>query len=380
MATYKAEFLSHYFARRLRPIAAYAFGLIHYWARLASLCPRVVNSVTQTPGLAAVAKLLVGMPQQRQIPAFAPFTFREWFRQQPPQPPAARGRVILWPDTFNNHFHPETAIAAVRVLQRAGFQVDIPAKPLCCGRPLFDYGMLDRARRWLHDVLDTLGADIQAGVPIVGLEPSCVAVFRDELRELFPDEQNAGRLARQTYLLSELLQKAQVSYPRLEQRAIVHGHCHHKAVMTMKDEQAVLEAVGLECTMLDSGCCGMAGSFGFERKHYDVSMQVGELVLLPAVRAAARDDLIVADGFSCRTQIAQASGRRALHLAEVLDMAATGVLRGPGDDLPEKRSTAAGGGDRLSAREVIGAGLILLGVAATLLARRHVRSPRSPEA
>jgi hypothetical protein len=150
--------------------------------------------------------------------------------------------------------------------------------------------------------------------------------------------------------------------------------------MTMKDEQAVLEAVGLECTMLDSGCCGMAGSFGFERKHYDVSMQVGELVLLPAVRAAARDDLIVADGFSCRTQIAQASGRRALHLAEVLDMAATGVLRGPGDDLPEKRSTAAGGGDRLSAREVIGAGLILLGVAATLLARRHVRSPRSPEA
>jgi FAD/FMN-containing dehydrogenase/Fe-S oxidoreductase len=336
MATYKAEFLAHYYEHHRRPITAYAFGWIYYWARLASYMPRVVNVFTQTPGLRGLAKLLAGMPQQRDIPAFAPFTFRQWFARQPAQLPAGRPRVILWPDTFNNHFHPETAIAATRVLQRAGYQVDLPAQPLCCGRPLFDYGMVDRARGWLRGVIDALAPEIEAGVPVVGLEPSCAAVFRDELMELFPDDHNASRLAQQTYLLSEFLEKSGTRYPRLHRHALVHGHCHHKAVMKMDAEESVLRGAGLDYELLDSGCCGLAGSFGFERPHYDVSMQVGELVLLPAVRAARRDTLIVADGFSCRTQIAHATPRRALHLAEVLDMAATDGPAGPAGDYPER--------------------------------------------
>ena len=336
MATYKAEFLAHYYAEHRRPITAYAFGLIHYWARLASSMPKAVNVVTQTPGLRTIAKLLAGMPQQRPIPAFAPFTFTEWFSVQPPERRADRPRVILWPDTFNNHFHPETAMAAVRVLQRAGHHVDVPMRPVCCGRPLFDYGMLDRARAWLRDILDAFAPDIEAGVPVVVLEPSCAAVFRDELPELFPDVQNARRLAQQTYVLSEYLEKIGAEYPKLHRRALVHGHCHHKAVMKMDAETAVLTGLGLDYKLLDSGCCGLAGSFGFERDHYDISMQVGELVLLPAVRQAPRDTLIVADGFSCRTQIAQTTGRQALHLADVLDMAAAEGPAGPAGDYPER--------------------------------------------
>jgi Fe-S oxidoreductase len=336
MAAYKAEFLSHYYQRRRRPIGAYAFGLVHYWARIASHMARAVNFVTQTPGLSAAVKLLAGMPLERRIPAFAPVTFQAWFAARPPQHPADRPRVVLWPDTFNNHFHPETAIAAVRALERAGFHVEVPRKPVCCGRPLFDYGMLDRAKRWLTDVLETLAPDLEAGVPVVGLEPSCVAVFRDEIGELLPGDARAVRLAQQAFTLSELLHRSGAPHPRLQRRALVHGHCHHKAVMTMRDEEAVLTGIGLDCTVLDSGCCGMAGSFGFERDHYDVSMAVGELSLLPAVRSAARDTLIVADGFSCRTQIAQATGRRALHLADVLEMAAASGARGPAGDYPER--------------------------------------------
>src|SRR5262249_51139438 len=189
--------------------------------------------------------------------------------------------------------------------------------------PLFDYGMLDTAKSWLRHTMDTLADDIDAGTPIVGLEPSCAAVFRDELRELFPDDERAKRLARQTYLLSEFLTKQRVLLPKLDRRAIVHGHCHHKALVEMNDEKAVLKEMGIDANVLDSGCCGMAGSFGFERDHYDVSMRVGELVLLPAVRSAPADTLIVADGFSCRTQIGQATHRRALHLADGIDLAIT---------------------------------------------------------
>jgi FAD/FMN-containing dehydrogenase/Fe-S oxidoreductase len=324
MATYKAEFLSHYYEQHRRPRTAYAFGLIHYWARLASMMPRMVNVVTHTPVLRDMAKLAAGMPREREIPPFAPFTFARWFARHARRGSRQGPRAILWPDTFNNHFHPETAIAAVHVLERAGFAVDVPRKALCCGRPLFDYGMLDTAKAWLADVLHTLAPDIEAGTPIVVLEPSCAAVFRDEIVELFPNSQNARRLSKQTFLLTELLRSSHAALPRLDRRALVHGHCHQKAVMKMDDDDAVLKAMGLDYTILDSGCCGMAGSFGFERDHYDVSMKVGELVLLPAVRQAAADTLIVASGFSCRTQIQQATGRRAVHVAELLDMAATG--------------------------------------------------------
>src|SRR5262249_50002572 len=164
---------------------------------MASQVPDLVNLVTQTPGLSALAKIACGMPFERRIPAFAPFTFTEWFARRPPRVRDTARRVILWPDTFNNHFHPTTAIAAGRTLERAGFHVTIPSQPLCCGRPLYDYGMLDTAKRWLTHTLEALSTDIQAGVPVVGLEPSCVAVFRDEMRELLPDREDAKRLASQ---------------------------------------------------------------------------------------------------------------------------------------------------------------------------------------
>ncbi len=371
MATYKSEFLSHYYEEHRRPISAYAFGFVHYWARLASLAPDLVNFVTQTPGLSQIAKRFAGMPSGRAIPAFAPMTFTDWARRRPPQRPEGRERVILWPDTFNNHFHPQTAVHAVRALERAGFVVDVPQAPLCCGRPLFDYGLLTTAKAWLANVLTTLGADIAAGVPIVGLEPSCVAVFRDELRELLPQDENARRLSTQVFLLSEFLKDRDVKLPKLHRDALVHRHCHHAAVMKFDAEQDVLRAIGLNCRVLESGCCGMAGSFGFERDHYDVSMKVGERVLLPEVRSAPHDALVVADGFSCRTQIAQATRRRALHLADVIEMAATAGVRGPSGDYPERRYVPEyGGPPPLRTRAAVAGAAIGLGIAAYTLLKR----------
>ena len=332
MATYKAEFLSHFYEGRLRPRSAYAFGLIYWWCRLASHAPRLANVFTQTPVLRDLARMLAGAARQRRLPAFAPVPFKKWFfrRRQPLQ--NGDRRILLWPDTFNNYFHPETAQAAVEVLESAGFDVTVPSRPLCCGRPLYDFGMLSLARRQLRQILDMLRDDIQAGTPIVGLEPSCVAVFRDELINLFPEDEDAQRLSRQTFLLSELLAQdhEKLAFPKLHRRAIVHGHCHEKAVLRMGDTETVLRGLGLEVEVLDAGCCGMAGSFGFEAgERYEVSMKCGEQVLLPAVRQAPQDALIVASGFSCREQIAQATGRQALHLAQVLQMALQKGLEGP---------------------------------------------------
>jgi FAD/FMN-containing dehydrogenase/Fe-S oxidoreductase len=323
MATYKAEFLSHYYAGRSRPRSAYAFGLIFWWARLASLLPEVVNFCTQTPLLRDLAKAVAGVAPERQVPRFAPQTFQSWFFRRPPRNQGKR-RVILWPDTFNNHFHPEVAKAAVEVLEAADCQVVVPQRFLCCGRPLYDYGMLDLARHQLRQILNALRSEIRAGTPIVGLEPSCTAVFRDELCELFPHDQDASRLREQTFTLGEFLTKQGNGNrpPSLRRKAVVHGHCHHKAIMKMEAEEQVLGQLGLDFEVLDAGCCGMAGSFGFEKgDRYEVSMKCGERVLLPAVREAAKDTLIIADGFSCRTQIAQATDRHALHLAQVLQIA-----------------------------------------------------------
>jgi FAD/FMN-containing dehydrogenase/Fe-S oxidoreductase len=373
MATYKAEFLSHYYEKRSRPITAYSFGLIHYWARLASAMPALVNFATQAPGLSAIAKAVSGMPQARRVPAFAPYTFKQWFaHRHAPAPNANRPRVILWPDTFNNHFHPRTAINAVNVLERAGFQVDVPREPVCCGRPLFDYGMLDTAKAWLGDVLRVLGPDIERGTPIVGLEPSCVAVFRDELRELRPSDEAAKRLSKQTFMLSEFLNDQGFKYPKLRRKAIVHGHCHHKAIMKLDAEDQALRALGLDVHVLDSGCCGMAGSFGFERDHYDVSMKVGERVLLPEVRNAEKDALIVADGFSCRTQIEQATDRRALHLADVLEMAERDGVDGPSGDYPERGYVPDYASDtKLPTGALIAAGVIASAALGWALTRRR---------
>jgi FAD/FMN-containing dehydrogenase/Fe-S oxidoreductase len=317
IATYKAEFLSHYYAGRLRPRSAYALGLFHRWARLASLAPGIANAVTRR---APLVKRLAGLAPERELPTFAGETFREWFSARGVRN-GGRRRVLLWPDTFTNYLHPETGRAAVEVLEAAGYSVELPTRPLCCGRPLYDYGMLKVAKRQLGRILTTLRPAVEADVPLVGLEPSCVAVFRDELVNLFPDDEDAQRLSRQSFFLSEFLVREGYEPLKLTGRAIVHGHCHHKALAKMTNEETLLGKLGLDYEVLDSGCCGLAGSFGYEADHYDISMQIGERVLLPAVRAAGKDALVIADGFSCRQQIAHATGRRALHVAEVLEMA-----------------------------------------------------------
>jgi FAD/FMN-containing dehydrogenase len=327
MATYKSEFLAHYYADRPRPRSALALGLAFRWARLGSYLPGVANFLSQTPYLRELVQAAAGLTTRRRTPPLARQTFRDWFRWRPPcnldRPP-----VVLWPDTFNNYLFPRTAQAAVEVLEAAGRQVFIPNRVLCCGRPLYDYGLLDLAKRQLREILDCLRPAVRAGISIVGLEPSCVAVFRDELVNLFPDDEDARRLSRQSFLLSEfLVQKTEYQPPQLKRKAIIHGHCHQKALMGMADEEKLLRQIGLDVETPESGCCGLAGSFGYEARHYDLSMKVGERMLLPAVREAPKETLIIADGFSCRCQIAHGTDRRALHLAEVLQMAA-----GAGDD------------------------------------------------
>jgi Fe-S oxidoreductase len=373
MATYKAEFLSHYYAGRLRPRSAYSMGLISWWARLAALAPGLANALTHAPGLDWLAKAAAGVAPRRTMPCFAAQTFTHWWRRRTRRPNIGATRVLLWPDTFNNHFHPETAVAAVEVLEAAGFEVDVPRGSLCCGRPLYDFGMLDTARRLLRRVLDALQPALAAGTPIVVLEPSCASVFRDELVNLFPNDENAHRLAAQAYLLSEFLERYAPEWktPKLERRAVVHGHCHHKALMGMTDEERVLRRHVAEVETLDSGCCGMAGAFGFEADHYDVSLAVGERVLLPAVRAAPKDAVIVANGFSCREQIEQTTERRALHLAEVLRLAMRGKDGSPAGDYPERAFRplpSAGPTPGVVAVVAVGAGLLAAGVA---LARRR---------
>lgn len=345
LATYKAEFLSHYWEGRARPRHAYALGLIDVWAKAASLAPGLVNLVTQTPGLSELAKIAAGMPPQRSIPAFAPQTFQQWWRKRR-SPRGGNGRrVVLWPDTFNNHFHPDIAQAAVEVLESAGFEVSVPTQSVCCGRPLYDYGMLDRAKTYLHQVIRTLRRDVLWGVPVVVLEPSCAAVFRDELKNLLAGDQEAQRLSSQTFLLSEFLEKyaPDFSPPKLStaRKALVHGHCHQKAIMGMESEVALLKKIGIDAQALDSGCCGMAGSFGFEKDKYDVSVKCGEHALLPKVRDASPETFIVASGFSCQEQIEQLTNRHAFHLAQILQMAIKRESSASEQRYPEKNFVAS---------------------------------------
>jgi len=323
MATYKAEFLSHYYAGRIRPRAAYAMGLIHIWARLASHFPRLVNFLGKAPVTGAAAKWLGGISQKREIPKFAEKTFRSWWNERPVAPAKDGGtQVVLWVDTFNNYFHPDILKAAVEVLETVGCQILLPADGLCCGRPLYDFGMLDKAKRMLSDIVFSMRTWIRADIPVVGLEPSCVSVFRDELKRLFPFDEDAMRLAANTMTLSDfLIKRVHYDFPKMNRPALVHGHCHDKAVMKMSSVSELLKRIGLEFQILDAGCCGMAGSFGFEAEHYEVSVRCGERMLLPMVREAKREKLVIADGFSCREQIEELGQFRALHTAEVVAMA-----------------------------------------------------------
>jgi Fe-S oxidoreductase len=276
---------------------------------------------------------ILSLAPQRQLPQFAATSFQRWVRNRQSvektettrHTPCSTNKreVVLWVDTFNNYFHPETGRAALEVLEDAGFQVTTSQQHLCCGRPLYDFGMLDEAKRYLARILKELGRQIEAGFPIIVLEPSCASVFRDELLNLFPGDARAKKLRAQTFLLSEFLQHHAPGYQPypLSRQVLVHGHCHHKALMGMSDEEALLRKMGAEVRSPDSGCCGLAGGFGFEKAKFEISQAIGERVLLPAVRRESRETLIVADGFSCREQIRQATGREPLHLSEVLRLA-----------------------------------------------------------
>jgi FAD/FMN-containing dehydrogenase/Fe-S oxidoreductase len=398
MATYKAEFLSHYYKGRLRPRHAYAFGLIHRWAKLAAVMPRVANFFSQSRFFAPVTKWIAGVAPERRLPAFAEESFKEWFFKRQPigadrhrkfeeigenggghRPPR---RVVLWADTFNNYFHPYIARDTVEVLEDAGFEVEVPRPDMCCGRPLYDYGMLDTAEKWLQDIVRIMQPHIEAGTPVVVLEPSCAAVFRDELKNLFPNDVNARRLGEQTFLLSEFLNKYAPEYPRreLKRKAIIHLHCHQNAIFGKHSEEDLLKRTGLDFEIVDSGCCGMAGAFGFEKgDHYDVSVKCGERVLLPKIRETPADALILTNGFSCHEQMLQLGGRRALHIAEVLRMVMReGKIRPPkpakrpapapevepeGDEAPSERHGSA------TRKVLAGVGAVLAGVSAFLLHR-----------
>jgi len=325
MPTYKAEFLYHHYdsARRWRPRYAYAFGFIDRWAALASRVPELVNLATQTPGLARVAKFAAGIDQHRTMPTFAPMTLQQWFtRRGGTRNPHGR-RVVLFPDTFNNHLHTDVGVACVEAIEAAGWQVVMPSGHVCCGRPLYDYGFLPAAKHYLRDVLAQLRDEIRAGTPVVGMEPSCLAVFKDELRQMLPHDDDAARLAKNAYHFGEFFDTFDIPVPPLTRKALLWGHCHHRATGGIEPEQRVLERMGASVEPVSGGCCGLAGSWGFESGKWQISLDCGEQALLPAVRDADDGTVVVANGFSCKTQIADAPGveRRALHLAQVMELA-----------------------------------------------------------
>jgi FAD/FMN-containing dehydrogenase/Fe-S oxidoreductase len=317
MATYKSEFMAHHYQGRIRPRPQYSMGLIYYWSRLASKAPGLVNLLTRGPGISRLTKLLGGVSQQREMPPYAAHTFKDWFRVRDA---VGTGRqVVLFADTFNNYFRPEIAKAAVEVLEWAGYQPLVPQQSLCCARPMYDIGMLKGAKRLLRQVMAALDPYVQRGIPVIGLEPACVASFRDELLNLFPHDPRAKRLAANSFLFSEFLARQDdFEPPKLHRQAVVHSHCHHHAVIGTDTEKALLSRMELDFDVLDSGCCGMAGAFGFEQDHYQVSVNAAERVLLPAVRQAPDDALIITNGFSCAEQVRQGAGTRPLHMAEVM--------------------------------------------------------------
>jgi len=340
MATYKAEFLHHYYSGKLRPLHMWLFGYMFRWAKLAALAPAIANFFSQAPPFSTVLKRLAAIAPQRRIPMFADTTFRHWFAQRGTGNPGGEP-VMLWVDTWNNYFHPHTAQAAVAVLEDAGYRVMVPPQQICCGRPLYDFGLLHQAKHQLRAILDDLRPAIRAGVPLIGLEPSCLSVFKDEMQDLAGDDLDAQRLAKQSFTFEGFLnaKASQNGYqpPKLARRAVVHEHCHKKAVLDPLSESHVFDRMHVEGDRLESGCCGMAGAFGFEARHYDMSVACGERVLLPKVRDANRETLVVADGFSCREQIAQTTHRRALHPAEVMKMALDDRGKDVDDPYPESR-------------------------------------------
>ena len=336
MPTYKSEFLYHRWKHRLRPRHAYAFGLIDQVSRVASRAPGVVNFLSHTPPFAQAFKAAAGMTQERAVPEFAPMTLQQWFRRRGGTANPTGRKVVLYPDTFNNHMHTDVGVAADEAIEAAGWQVVMPEGHVCCGRPLYDYGFLDLAEGYLRRNLEQLREWYSEGIPIVGLEPSCVAVFKDELGKLIPRDEGATRLAKSVFHFAELFEEFEIEPPPLARKAFVWGHCHHKATGGIDPEVELLKKMGVDVETLNAGCCGLAGSWGFEAGHHEVSMQCGEQGLLPKVRELDPETIVVADGFSCKTQIEEGdTGRRALHIAQVLKLAHEHGAGGPPRPKPE---------------------------------------------
>ncbi|WP_406630792.1 FAD-binding and (Fe-S)-binding domain-containing protein [Amycolatopsis sp. WGS_07] len=325
MATYKAEFLAHHYAGRpwKRPRSDFSMGWLPLFARLVgkTRTARLVNLLGKT----RLATRAAGV-EDREIPRFAPKTLPQWFARHHPTGTGARGTVMLWPDTFTAYFHPHVAVDAVRVLEDAGWRVTLPEPSTCCGLTWISTGQLGIAKRVLTRTVRTLAPHLREGGLVLVLEPSCTAVFRSDAAELFPGDQDVRRLRDQTVTLAELLTQHSPGYrpPQVPGHALAQVHCHQHAVLGWDADRKLLQAAGVDVERLASGCCGLAGNFGFERGHLEVSRACAERVLLPRVREADQRTAVLADGFSCRTQLHEldSGGREGIHLAELL---ATGL-------------------------------------------------------
>jgi FAD/FMN-containing dehydrogenase/Fe-S oxidoreductase len=325
MATYKAEFLAHHWKGRQwrRPRSDLALGWLPLAARAVSklkLAP-VVNTLTHTPGLHRAATLAAGL-EHREVPLFAGETLQRWYARRGPRGDGHRGAVVLWPDTFSNYFHPHVGQAAVEVLESAGWRVSIPEEPVCCGLTWISTGQLATGKRILQGAVAALAPHVRAGGYVVGLEPSCTAVFRSDAPELFPDDQDVLRLRDHTLTLAELLTEHTPGWepPTLRRPVLAQVHCHQHAVTGWDADEKLLKKAGADTEHLETGCCGLAGNFGFQKGHGEVSRALAERALLPRLRSASSGAVILADGFSCRTQIHEldSGGRDAMHLAELL--------------------------------------------------------------
>lgn len=315
VATWKAEFRSHHYTHKRRPRSAYSMGRIDNWAQLASFAPALVNVIART----APAKWIAGIHPRAQLPRFASQTYREWFRQRGSRTMGG-DRLVLWPDTFNNNFRPQTLIAATELLERAGFRIVLPSEPLCCGRPLYDWGFLDLAKKRFERAFRVLAREITDGTPIVAFEPACASTFKDELKNLFPKSAEAQRLSAQLHYFADFVADRIDRFPNFLPggSALVQAHCHHHAVLGFDREQELLDRLQIAVDRPAQGCCGMAGAFGMAKETFAIGRKIGERELLPRVRELKPDTMVIADGFSCRVQIEANGGRNTLHIAELL--------------------------------------------------------------
>lgn len=316
MATYKSETLHRRYRGRMRPLDHYVLGRLPQWLAAAARAPGLVNRLATAKALSHTGLRAAGLDPRRPIPALARRSFRRTWRQPPPD---GNPGVLLWLDTFTDAFDPEIATTAVELIESLGHPVRIPDRRVCCGLTLISTGQLDAARKRLRATVEALAPQVAAGGTVVGLEPSCVAALRDDLPRLLPDDPRALSVAAAVRTLSEFLESQPTWQPpdRTGQTVLVQPHCHQHAVLGFAADRRVLERTGAKVIEI-TGCCGLAGNFGMQRGHYDVSVAVAENGMLPALRAAAEETILLADGFSCRTQAEQLAGRRFRHLAQFL--------------------------------------------------------------